>query len=63
MPKICRYLLINQINDYVNHFISLRLFSIVLASKTKLFGKEPVIEMFMVFVIMLFIVTANNLGR
>ena len=37
-----KYLLIDQINDDVNHLIGLCLLSIVLASKAKLFGKEPV---------------------
>ena len=35
------YLLIDQINDDINHLVSLRLLSIVLARKTKLLGKEP----------------------
>ena len=41
-------MLIDQINDDVDHLVGLCLLSIVLASESKLLGKEPGAEMIMV---------------
>ena len=43
-----KYLLIDQINDDVDHLVGLCLLSIVLASESELLGKEPGVEMIMV---------------
>ena len=46
-------MLIDQINDDVNHLVGLCLLGIVPTSKSKLFGKEPVMKIFVAIVVLM----------
>ena len=48
-----KYLLIDQVNYDVNHLVGLCLLGIVSTSKSKLFGKEPVMKIFVVIVVVM----------
>ena len=56
--KTHKYLLIDQINDDVDHLVGLCLLCVVLASKSKLLGKEPGAQMIMLLVVIAFLVMA-----